>query len=208
MKTINLLLTLILLIFISPNLQSQDCGTIPTQQQIDYLIQTRTARQSWSQSESITSLPIQHHIVRESNGTGGLNPSDITLIMNTLNTYYANSNIGFYECATVNYIDNSTYYDFNQSQEAAIRAANDVTDVINIYYFNSITMNSGNGAAGYSSFPPGPDRIMMDYNYATNGSTMVHEAGHYFHLPHTHGNSNTTTTTELVNGTNCRTAGD
>ena len=117
MKTKNLLLTLILFVFISTNLKSQDCGTIPTQQQLDYLTQTRTARQNWNQAEVIIWLPIQHHVVRESNGTGGLTTGDISFVMNALNTYYINSNVQFYECAPVNYINNSTYYDFDANDE-------------------------------------------------------------------------------------------
>ena len=121
--------------------QAEECGTIATQQQVDYLTQTRILRQSWSKPEFSISVPVQHHIVRESNGTGGLDPFDLPQIMNTLNTYYSNSNLVFYECAPVNFIDNSSYYDFNQSQESAIRAVNDVPNVINIYYFKLFHLN-------------------------------------------------------------------
>ena len=38
---------------------------------------------------------------------------------------------------------------------------------------------------------------------ANNGSTLPHEVGHFYGLPHTHDQGN-----ELVNGSNCATAGD
>ena len=201
---------LILIFFLFPifGFSQHDCGTIPTQQQIDYLNQTRNARKNWNQSKSPLLIPIQNHVVRETDSTGGLTIIDISFVMNTLNTYYFNSNIQFYECTSINYINNSTYFDFDQSQEAAIRAANDVTNVINIYYFNSITSSSGSSLCGYTSFPPGPDRVMMKNSCAINGSTIVHELGHYLSLYHTHGPTNTGTTTELVNGSNCSSAGD
>ena len=201
---------LLLIFFLFPifGFSQDDCGTIPTQQQIDYLNQTRNARKNWNQSKSPLLIPIQNHVVRETDSTGGLTIVDISFVMNTLNTYYINSNIQFYECASINYINNSTYFDFAQSQEAAIRAANDVTNVINIYYFNSITSSSGSSLCGYTSFPPGPDRVMMKNSCAINGSTIVHELGHYLSLYHTHGPTNTGTTTELVNGSNCSSAGD
>ena len=203
-----LLLTLILFVFISPNLKSQDCGTIPTQQQLDYLTQTRTARQNWNQAEVIIWLPIQHHVVRESNGTGGLTAGDISFVMNELNTYYLNSDVQFYECASVNYINNSAYYDFNANDENIFCGSNDIQDVINIYYFNSVTSSSGSSLCGYAYFPPGPDRVIMANSCAINGSTIVHELGHYLSLYHTHGPTNTGTTTELVNWSNCWYAGD
>ena len=70
--------------------QNQECATTPTQAQIDYLTQTRNARQSWNQTESILYLPVQHHVVQQTNGSGGLTSSDISSVMNALNTYYIN----------------------------------------------------------------------------------------------------------------------
>ena len=66
---IKLVLFLFLGVFTTEQLKSQsnvqnDCGTQATQQQIDYLTQTRSARQSWNQSESIILIPVQHHIIR------------------------------------------------------------------------------------------------------------------------------------------------
>ena len=189
-------------------LGQNDCGTIPTQQQIDYLSQTRSARQNWNQIESTTWIPVQHHVVTETNGSGGLSMSDITLIMNTLNTYYSSSNLQFYECDSINYINDSTYYDFDANDENIFCGSNDIQDVINIYYFNTVTSSSGSSLCGYTRFPPSVDRVIMKNSCAINGSTIVHELGHFFSLYHTHGPTNTGTTTELVNGSNCSTAGD
>ena len=61
--------------------QIQECGTVASQAQIDYLTQTRNDRENWNRPEMIINLPVQHHIVRETNGTGGLNPNDIPIIM-------------------------------------------------------------------------------------------------------------------------------
>ena len=188
--------------------QTQECATVPTQSQIDYLTQTRSARENWDGPEMIISLPVQHHIVRETNGTGGLDPNDIPIIMGIMNTYYANANISFFDCGTINYIDNSSYYNFNQSQESSVCGANDVTDVINVYYFNSVSSGSSS-LCGYAYFPGGSwkNRIIMNNSCALNGSTLTHELGHYLSLYHTHQGS-TGSNPELVNGTNCTTAGD
>ena len=45
----------------------------------------------------------------------------------------------------------------------------------------------------------------MDNGCSTNGSTLLHEIGHYFSLAHTH---STNGGGELANGSNCATAGD
>ena len=85
--------------------QNQECGTVPTYAQIDYLTQTRSARQNWNNPETILYVPIQHHVVQESNCTGGLTSGDISFVMNALNTYYTNSDIQFFQCDTINYIN-------------------------------------------------------------------------------------------------------
>lgn len=191
--------------------ESNWCGTEPTQAQIEYLNRTRSLRQEVNQQKSAPKttlyIPVQHHIVRRSNGTGGLTPSAIPEIMHTLNHYYGKVNMIYFECGPINFIDDDTYYDFSSSQESAVCGANDVTDVINIYYFNSAKSGS-NSVCGYSRFPPSVDRVIMANSCATNGSTIVHELGHYFSLYHTHGKTNFGTTSELVDGSNCSNTGD
>jgi PKD repeat protein len=201
---------LLLIFFLFPifSFSQDDCGTIPTQQQIDYLNQTRNARKNWNQSRSPLLIPIQNHVVRETDSTGGLTIVDISFVMNILNTYYINSNIQFYECDSINYINNSNYYDFDGNDESVFCGQNDIQNVVNIYYFNSVISSSGVGVCGYAYFPPGPDRVIMNSSCALNGSTIVHEIGHYLSLYHTHGPTNNGTTTELVNGSNCSSAGD
>ena len=105
-----------------PNISTyhNNCGTIINQNQKDYLDQTRIDRQNWSQPKSTIWIPVKHHIIRESNGTGGLDPAQILQVMNELNSYYINSNIQFFECDSINFIDNSIYYDFDSSQESAL----------------------------------------------------------------------------------------
>ena len=173
MKKILLTLSLIFLFIFTSFSQTQECGTVASQAQIDYLTQTRNDRENWNSPEMIINLPVQHHIVRETNGTGGLDPNDIPIIMGIMNTYYANANISFFDCGTINYIDNSSYYNFDQSQESAVCGANDVANVINIYYFNSVT-NGSSSYCGYAYYPGGPDRVIMNNSCALNGSTLTH----------------------------------
>jgi len=204
----------LLAIFSNPAIslaQPHPCGTTLTPIQLNYLNQTRTLRQDFDRAAQRIlplSLPVQHHIVRQSDSTGGLNPSSLTGIMASLNSYYQNAGVQFYECASVHYIDIDSFYDFNETQESALASANDVANVINIYHFNSLTSESGGSLCGYAYFPPGPDRIMMDKDCSVNGTTIVHELGHYLALYHTHGKTNCGTTDELADSSNCTDHGD
>lgn len=186
------------------------CGTIPTQEQIDYLNQNKAARQAFSydiQEREPLQIPILNHIVRESDESGGLTTTQLADAIQDLNDFYAAADMEFYECDSVQYINNSNWYDFDKSEETNVLSASYKSGVINIYYFNDVT-NGDKDLCGYASFPPSVDRVMMKNSCTTNGTTLIHEIGHYFSVYHTHGKSNCDTTDELVDGSNCATAGD
>ena len=198
---------LLFLFFTEKNqIKAQDdlpCGTEITVVQKKYLDSTRELRQNYpiaelrAASAAPYKVPIKAHIVRQSNGTGGLALSDLHEAMQIMNDFYINADIEFFLFGSIQYINSDTYYDFSSSDEDDI-GANDVSGVINIYFFNSVTGSSGNSLCGYAKFPPSVDRIIMSNGCTTNGSTLSHEVGHYFSLYHTHGDGNCSFTDEYV----------
>jgi len=189
--------------------QAPGCGTIPTQEEIEYLNQTEEERQAFSydiEDREPIQIPIVNHIIRQSNGTGGLSTQELNDAIQNLNNFYAQANIQFFECEPVKYIDNSNWFNFtySPSNDFAVYSTNNIEGALNIYYFNDIP-----GLCGYTNVPNNirRDRIMMA-NPCVDGATLIHEVGHYFSLFHTHGIENCGTTDELVNGFNCQFAGD
>lgn len=158
-------------------------------------------------STAITSVPIKAHIIRTSTGSGGLSVSDLNDAIDNMNAYYASAFMEFFLCDGINFIDDTSYYNFDTSQESSLTSANNVSGLINIYFANSVSSGTS-GLCGYAYTPGGPDVILMANSCTTNGSTLPHEVGHFFSLRHTHGPSNSTLTTELVDGSNCDTDGD
>ncbi|MEE9348841.1 MAG: zinc-dependent metalloprotease, partial [Flavobacteriaceae bacterium] len=113
---------------------------------------------------------------------------------------------------SVNYIDNSSFYNFTGNEENAMAEPTELLQVINIYYVNTLVLN-GSSICGYAHLPLSyfgnaqpqeTNRIVMK-NSCANSATLAHEIGHYFSLRHTH---DTSQGLELVNGSNCTTAGD
>ncbi|MCP4438994.1 MAG: choice-of-anchor D domain-containing protein, partial [Aureispira sp.] len=151
-------------------------------------------------------IPIKAHIVRTSGGTGGLTVTQLNDAIDNMNNYYINANMQFYLCNGINYIDDNTYYDFDAADETAMHTAHGVTNLVNIYFCNSVT-SGGSSLCGYA-YSSTKDIILMANSCAINGSTLPHEVGHFFSLPHTHGGTNGTLTGELVNGSNCSSEGD
>ncbi len=209
------LLTLFSIINLGAFAQELICGTEPTKKDIEVLNKLEVAKSDARISiaaPSLTKIAITAHIVRTSDGTGGLTEQELTDAIADVNEIYTLTNMEFFLFGDINYIDNDDYYDFNSSQEGELASQHFVENTINVYFFNS-AMSGTTPVCGYARFPAsGIDRIVMVNDCTTNGSTFPHELGHYFALYHTHGKSNTGTTDELVTreegSSNCENAGD
>ncbi|GGI57231.1 T9SS type A sorting domain-containing protein [Winogradskyella haliclonae] len=165
-----------------------------------------------SNSTVITSVPIKAHIIRQTNGLGGLTVSELNDAITEMNAIYVDAGLEFFLCDGINFIDDDNFYSYETNDEAQLFADHSQTNIMNIYFTNSVVSStSGGSLCGYARFPGGAitENILMANSCATNGSTLSHEVGHFFALSHTHGNSNTPgSTAELVDGSNCATTGD
>ena len=217
MKTILQLIIIIGLAFLySPTLSAQahkhaeECGTVLTQKQVDYMNKTRKLRQKLdldyyrNQKNMRYYIPIQAHIIREDDGTNGLAVSDLEDELEIVNDRYAPNNMVFYLCGPINYIDDSDLVTWNKgySAENAAIAENSVANVINVYFADNVL-----GSCGYATFPGDSDSlVVMDNDCTTNTSTFAHELGHFFNLYHTHQGRSTSLGVwgkELADGSNC-----
>ncbi|MCZ6766112.1 MAG: T9SS type A sorting domain-containing protein [bacterium] len=130
--------------------------------------------------------------------------SQYTQAIADANDAYANSGIVFYSLG-VDYIDNDSYFTgVTGGEYTTLRQQNVVSAAINVY-FAPVTP----GLCGLSSFTFSSVQGIIQNNACSgvpnNPSTFPHEIGHYFDLFHTH---ETAFGSELVNGSNCSTAGD
>jgi Domain of unknown function (DUF4384)/Pregnancy-associated plasma protein-A len=195
----------LLLLFVCSAIQAQDCGTKANPKEIEYMRGFAEQLRGFdgTMTRGIRDFPVKLHILRKSDGTGGTTEIALRKAFDYVNQIYAAANIRFVIYDSPNYINSSEYYDFDPDtqSENALCNKHDVKNVINVYFFNSMS-----GLNGYSRFPPSEDRVMMS-NQA-NRATLPHELGHYFSLYHSHGKSNSGTSDELVNRSNCQQTGD
>ncbi len=180
--------------------QDLSCGTpeptLAQQKMLDRLIEFEKQgdlRVAAAPSE----IAIVAHVVRRSDGTGGLTEQELQDALDNVNSFYANANMSFFYL-DIQYIDEDKYYDFIRSDQAELTSKYSYNDIINIYFTNSVGNGEGLFYCGYAYFPGGPDIIFMDNSCTLNGSTLPHEIGHFFALYHTHGTTNTGTTDEVV----------
>ncbi len=157
-------------------------------------------------------IPIAAHIVRRSNGTGGLSISQLEQGIADCNSMYANTGMNFYLMQAIDYIDDDDYY-LNITTNAEIDALiqeNVVANAVNVYFTENLTVDDGEtGLCGRGSFttstPQGVAMLNDCTGVASTPSTFPHELGHFFDLFHTH---STGFGNELVDGSNCAIAGD
>ena len=192
----------------------QECGTkTPSKEVINAAEKAiRQLKQGSMNSipASLVSIPVKAHIIRRSDGSGGLSEATLTTAIASMNINYQAVNLRFFLCNGVHYMNSDALYDCDVDTENSQLVLNNVNDAINIYFANTLTSGS-NVLNGISAFPSGvasENRIIIYNGAVSNGSTLPHEVGHYFYLLHTH---ETAVGTELVTrgtGANCTTAGD
>ena len=187
----NILTAILTLAFIGTAFSQHVCGTLPpTQEEYEYTRDV-VSQIAVPRNTGTICIPIRPHIVRQSNGSGGISIEEINIGLTQLNEYYINAGLEFYWCGvTPDYIDEDTLYNYNRSQQTAlIDAGVEVTNAINMYFCNSIASTSGGALNGYANFPYngiGSTRIFMRNGATLFNNTMNHEMGHWLNLYHTH----------------------
>ena len=147
-------------------------------------------------------VPIQFHVAKNVNGFSASTPYTIDQIFAQINATYQDANVQFYKCGPINYIEDNAIYDLNRSNRSILNSY-DVSGVMNFYFVNTYSNYCGEG-----DYPGVGERVI----YATrcfgfsSASVITHLIGQFFSLYPTHGTTNTAA--ELVNGSNCATAGD
>lgn len=208
MKQIYLGMALLCLFATSSFSQETACGTQISAEQHEHLSQYRGMYHSVSHKNSgdAYKVPVKITVLRQDDGTGGLEEKEVYSEMHYLNEYFAESGLQFFLTEEISYLDDDRFYEFKESQEQLMAGGQDRENVINVYFVNSVTMASGSKICGYAYFPKGKDRLVVSSGCTYKATTLAHEMGHYFSLLHTHGIQHNAS--ELANGSNCGQAGD
>ncbi|HIO73055.1 MAG TPA: PKD domain-containing protein, partial [Flavobacteriales bacterium] len=146
-----------------------------------------------SGGDPVKFMQLRWTIIRNAAGDASSNISltRVNDLMTELNNDCASWKLEF--CLdVVNFVNDGTHYNFDGSDEAAMKSAYgaNFTNVINIYVVNNITNPSAGGYAyfpysGYGGYNYRGGVLMSKNNSSLGTHTLAHELGHTFGLHHT-----------------------
>ncbi|HTN46794.1 MAG TPA: zinc-dependent metalloprotease [Flavipsychrobacter sp.] len=192
------------------SLAEQGCGTVTTEAQMDrvhrYVANEDAVRAKTT--AGVDSIPLSIHIVGTTAGTGYYELEKLFPLLCKLNNDFAPTGFHFYVVWPIHYINNDNYYIHTFGGGYQMMANYNIANTVNVYFVEDPA-----GNCGY--FSPSVDGVAIGKNCAAiNSTTLTHELGHFFDLPHTfYGweNGNTPSIKERVTrttGANCNVAGD
>ncbi|MEL6674663.1 MAG: zinc-dependent metalloprotease [Bacteroidota bacterium] len=189
------------------------CGTQVSDPALAYLQSANSQLRKWvRQNPNWTSrtpdkILIQPHILLLDNGNGLYFEDVFEAALQAAREKFLPMNIDLQWCS-FNFISNSNLYFLEANEDMEELSTYNEPGRINLYFTPFPTVN-GTAIGGFAFLPGGPyELVVVRSQQVDDGSTLSHEFGHYFGLYHTHGKTNFGTTDELVDGSNCGTAGD
>ncbi len=182
------------------NAQQWSCQT--EEPSVDFLSELNIT--SYNSAYTAKNINIFVHVIRNSQGTGGLSQTQIDNALELMSQDFMDANICFTQIGS-DFIDNDTYYNFQSSLFNSLISVNPHSNAIDVYLLAPNTSSYGGRASGI----PG-NALVLGANYAGT-SVLSHEMGHCLGLYHTHsgrGCGDFANCSEALDGSNCSTCGD
>lgn len=190
------------------SLSELGCKTVTNAEEMQEVARYIAGRPLLKTTTAADTIPLSIHIVGDDNGQGYYNLNYLFTVLCQLNERYAPAGLYYYVQWPIDYIDNSSYYAHNYQSGFQMMSGHNVPNTANVYF-----VEDPSGACGYFSW--GGDAVAIKISCALpNSTTLTHELGHYFGLPHTFNgweNGNIPSNPEKVTrttGANCSSTGD
>ncbi|MEO1628541.1 MAG: hypothetical protein AAFV25_25565, partial [Bacteroidota bacterium] len=138
-----------------------------------------------TQRDEITYVPVQVHVVQQTDGSGGAPLSEVIEMMCLLNDEFLPVDVQFYFADDIRFFSDDRVYSTPTQYSALIRNRKN-NSAMNIFICGDI----GGGPQGsvIQAYYLGPatfnDFVVVNQTYLTDEGVVPHEAGHFFTLAH------------------------
>lgn len=185
-------LFLLLMVFatVSFSQSGHRCGTHQGDDFMIHLRQNKKFLKEYKTKSSVTRyVPVTFHLVADDDGNGRISLPDIYNQLCKLNLDYIPFDMVFY-IQEIRYLNNSNAFHFPASYSGYLRGRKD-GNAMNIFVTRVCDVQDNNPdnddtVAGYYSGGQNDYVVMRKASITEAGSTLSHEAGHFFSLPHPH----------------------
>lgn len=182
------------------------CGTVQSEADLAWLRAYQSTYTGGSTRGGMQYIPLSIHIVGDDEGTGYIRASQVMQDVCDLNEQYTATGFFFYIEGDIEYINNSTYYEHDFSDGGDMMDDYNIEGTVNMYFV-------GDPAGNCGYYSPGGNAVAIANMCGGNGnSTIAHEIGHFFSLPHTFYGWEygipSSSEQERVDGSNCNSAAD
>lgn len=151
------------------------------------------------------SVEVTLYIVKDAKGDINMDLGDLNEAFNGLDNAFKKINLNF-NVSLPNYIDNYHFDIIKKSEnEKDLIAQHHETNTINVYLVLSLFDDNAQEVCGYTYYPAENKDVILLSKSCIGESFLIEQFGHYFNLYHTHEQG---FAKELVNKSNCSTAGD
>lgn len=237
MKYLRSLIFLGLCVFGAVSVSSQSHNWCATDQSDAFMVDLQKNKKDWHKTVQKGAverfIPVQFHLVADNDGSGRLGQKEVLNQLCLLNERFDSTEFRFYLADEMRDVNNTLVNSNPGAASSTLRNLKN-PDAMNIF----VLEDSGPGTAGFYQPGSSFDYIVIAKSQLTvqiDRFALEHEIGHFFTLPHTHRgweadnydpdvHGDTVMTTqvlqtqglgagtfigvELVDGSNCNTAGD
>src|SRR5688500_18263019 len=172
-------------LFLTHALSAQFCGT-PQAPLLDRVDANKQALQIIERG-ALKYIPVTFHLVADSDSNGAIQVEDVFRQLCNLNVQFADQDAIFY-IDRLNYIYNDNVFNFPASSAATVqmRLRRD-NNSVNVFITNTANNNSQTPGEVLAYYDPSEDWIVSKKGQINGASsTLAHELGHFFSLPHPH----------------------
>ncbi|MBN2612754.1 MAG: hypothetical protein JXB00_14450 [Bacteroidales bacterium] len=183
--------------------QTNICGTELTDKQRDYELGFTDSVNTLIRLDR--KLAVSLYFVKNEEGETGVDLTALSTAFTALNNAFEQIGLSF-DLSSPQIIDN---YHFDEVQkggnETELTAQFQTSHSINLYLVSELYDAASQPVCAYTYYPSENKDVIFLVKTCISASILIEQFGHFFNLYHTH---ETGFAKELVNGSNCATAGD